>query len=112
MIAYQGGARAVTFQRGRVVAMFVSFTGAKRMTLAQAQAAIGALLPPDRTAIGTLSAGPNRVAELYQSARLAAKVAPVSPTTQPGQFAVVFESDGTASIGSALLIIGDIPKTR
>lgn len=109
MIAYQNGARAATFERNRTAAIFLSFGGAKHVTFDQARAAIATLLPADRTAIGTIGAGPNRVAEVYQSARLATKIAPTTKA-QPGQFVVVYESDATGAIGSVLALVGDVPK--
>lgn len=110
MIAYQNGTRAATFDRDRAAAILISFGGARGATFDQARTAIATVLPLDRTAIGTIGAGPNRVAELYQSARLASKLAPPTAKVQPGQFVVVYESNLSGGIGSALAIVGDIPK--
>jgi hypothetical protein len=110
MIAYQNGSRAASFNQDRTSGIFLSFGDGKSATFDEARAVVATMLPTDRTAVGTISAGPNRVAEVYHSDRLAGKVAPPTKSV-PGQFVVVYESDASGKVSSVLAMVGDVPPT-
>ncbi|HVC33778.1 MAG TPA: hypothetical protein VNL16_09740 [Chloroflexota bacterium] len=109
MIAYRDGQYAATYADGRATAILVSFADSPR-TLAVARKATHAYIPDDSRFIGTLSAGPSRIADVYQSARLGARVAPIGGTPR-GQFAVVYETTGPDAVKDVLFIVGQIPQS-
>jgi hypothetical protein len=110
MLAYAGGKVAVTYQQGRATGVLVNF-GKDHATLDTARGQVQAMLPSDRILIGTMAAGANRVADVYQSTRLGSTTSLATPSPSPGQFVVVYEDDGTGRIRDALLVIGGIPTS-
>jgi hypothetical protein len=110
MIAYDGGKLAVAYQQGRATGVLISFAR-ERATLEAARGKVQAMLPTDRILVGTMAAGANRVADVYQSSRLGATAPKATPTATPGQFVVVYEDDGTGAIREALVLIGDVPSS-
>jgi hypothetical protein len=110
MLSYLGGKYSFTFQGGRAVGVLVNLAN-EQAGLDQARREVQAMLPTDRVLVGTMGSGPNRVEDIYQSARIGAKNPTPSTTVPNNQFVVVYEDDGTGVIRDALLLVGDIPKT-
>lgn len=110
MIAYQNGRYAVTYSDGRATAILVNFPTAPS-SLAEARAAVRGLLPSDSVLVGTLGAGPSRVADAYRSTRLGAKVAPSASSVPPGQFVVIYETNQAGAVKDALLAVGQVPSS-
>jgi hypothetical protein len=110
MIAYSGGKLAIAYQQDRAAGVLVSFAN-DHSDLAAARGRVQTMLPSDRVLVGTMAAGANRIADVYQSARLSTDSALATPTSTPGQFVVVYEEDGTGAIRDALVVVGDIPTS-
>jgi hypothetical protein len=110
MIAYQSGQVAITFTNDRATSVFVDLSAKPITSLDQARAQIANLLPADRTLVGTLGAGPNRIAEIYQSASLARLCPAPSPKDAPGQIEVVYDSTPSNGIQAILLSVGTPPS--
>jgi hypothetical protein len=108
MLAYAGGKLAVAYQQGHATGVLVSF-GNDHPTLDNARGKVQAMLPTDRILVGTMAAGANRIADVYQSAHLKAHATLATPTATPGQFVVVYEDDGTGAVRDALVLLGDVP---
>lgn len=111
MIAYREGKYAATYVDGRATSVLVSYPTAPP-SLEASRAAMRSLLPTDSVFIGTLGAGPSRIADVYQSARLGARVAPPVAGTPRGQFVVVYETDRSGAVKDALLTVGPIPSPQ
>ncbi len=109
MIAYHDGRFAATYVNGRATAILVSY-GSAPSKLSTARAGTKALIPSDSVFVGTLSAGPSRIADVYRSKRLGEKVPPPASGVPRGQFAVVYEMDRTAGVEHVLLTVGAVPS--
>src|SRR5579884_2020822 len=109
MTAYHDGRYAATYVNGRATAILISYgTGAPR--LASARNGARSLIPSDSVFVGTLSAGPSRIADVYRSRKLGEKVAPPTSGVPRGQFAVVYEIDRAAGVEHVLLTVGPVPS--
>jgi hypothetical protein len=111
MISFRKGAIAATFTVQRATSVFVSFGNTPVPELEIARGRIQGLLPPDSTLVGTVGAGPGRVADIYHSNRLASKMPAGPASPRPGQFVVVYQSDSTGAFTQALLTVGGVPAT-
>lgn len=107
MIAYHKGRYAATYVNRRATAILVSY-GSAPSSLAMARKAAAALIPSDSVFVGTLNAGPSRIADVYQSKKLGEKVAPPTDGVPRGQFAVVYETDRSAGVKNVLLTVGGV----
>lgn len=108
MIAYHAGQYAATYVDNRATAVLVSYATGP-VALATARKRTRSLMPRDAVFVGTLGDGPSRIADVYQSARLGAKVVSSSPGVPTGQFVVVYESDSSGAVKDVLLTVGQVP---
>lgn len=108
MVAYRQGTIAVSYVDERATAILVSFSGEALTDLGAARAKVKDLLPLGSSLVGTLGAGPNRVADIYQSARLGELVRPPHLEEPSGQFVVIYQSDNRGAITQALLAVGNV----
>jgi hypothetical protein len=111
MTAYRDGKYAATYVDERAMAILVNYQDAP-LALAAARKAVHALLPSDSVFVGTLSAGPSRIADVYQSSRLGEKVAPPTEGVPRGQFAVIYETDRSDLVRGILLRVGRLPSSQ
>ncbi len=109
MIAYGKGSAAVAYTDDRATGILVPFDAPPASTLAARRHAVQRYMPTDSVFVGTISAGPGRTADLYQSKRLANQVTPPNPKDPRGQFVVVYEFDQSGKLKDALLSVGGIP---
>lgn len=110
MLSYHHGAIAATYSGARATRIYVQFDSPIE-DLDRARVRTKALAPPDGKLIGTMDVGPNRVADLFHSDRLAQKVAPPHPDDPPGQYVVIYDCDSTGTIKDALLAVGNVKNS-
>jgi len=110
MTAYDDGKYAATYVDDRATAVLLSFS-ADPVTLAAARARARSLLPSDAVFVGTLGAGPSRVADVYQSAHLGTAVATPPAGTPKGQLAVIYDLDTSGGVKNVLLTVGQVPQS-
>ncbi len=112
MIAYRNGTYAATYAAGRAQAVLLSFDSLAdggRPTLEVARQRAQRLIPLDSVFIGTLRAGPDRIADIYRSARLGTLLEAPHLSAASGQFAVVYETDAASTVRMILLTAGPLP---
>jgi len=112
MIAYRNGTYAATYAGGRAQAVLLSFDSIAdggRPTLEAARQRAQRLIPLDSIFIGTLRAGPDRIADVYRSARLGALLDMPHRSAASGQFAVVYEIDAASTVRMVLLTASALP---
>lgn len=105
MIGYQNGSIGVSYTDGRATALLLPLTATPNPHLAEAHRAVQSLLPSDVVFVGTMSAGLNRTAEIYHSARLGAALA------TPGQITVIYEMNDAGVVSQALITLGSATAT-
>ena len=111
MIAYHDGKYAATYVADRATAVLLNYS-ADPVNLVTARERARSLLPSDAAFVGTLGAGPSRIADVYQSAHLGTEVAPPSDGTPRGQLAVIYDLDASGGVKNVLLTIGQVPPSQ
>lgn len=111
MIAYLDGEYAVTYTDGRATSFLISYRDSP-VPLTVARKAARSRLPPDSIYVGTLRAGPSRIADVYRSARLAAIVPSLASLAPRGQLVVVYDTNQAGAVADVLLNVGGIPPVQ
>lgn len=109
MFSFRNGAIAATFSGSRATQILVTFA-APVADLDQARAQVKSFAPPDGVLLGTMDVGPNRVADIFHSDRMAAQIVALHPSDPSGQYVIIYEADKTGAIKDALLAVGSVPN--
>jgi hypothetical protein len=108
MLSYRDGAIGVRFTQERATAILVRLSDPPTNDVDLAREKVRALAPPDSVLIGTMGAGPNRIADLYESARLATKVVAPGVSESGGRFVAIYQGYSTGVLTQVLIAVGSV----